>query len=191
MRKVDRRLDAPYIVLCGAQGTGKSTLAEAIKPNLEQLLGKEVHLIQGVGRQVKSKGFSIDKDATLESKWAIEAAYLDIETRLKHSPKLFCRSVIDRFAYARANNQDFEIYFQRIVPTTIQEYHLLIYVPIEESVPLVDDGLRNTDVEYQKRVDAQIRQILIEYNVPVQVVLGTVEQRLSAAMSAIKLRLGL
>lgn len=186
-----------FIAMTGAQGVGKSTLAEAMKKELDVVLGKNVVIVQGVARQLKDKGFSIDKDATVSSKWAIEGAYVDVEQKLRHQPKIFCRSVIDRFAYARAGGLDMEMHFHRILPSYCHgnasesaEYDLLIYIPIEKQVPLVGDGVRNPDVDFQVRVDTEIRKLLYEYRVPVQVVQGTVEQRLALAVDATKLRIG-
>lgn len=189
-RKHDNKLSPPYIAMTGAQGTGKSTLAEALKPRMEALLGKEVTLIQGIGRQMKAKGFAVDNTATIESKWAIEAEYSNLETKLKQTPKLFCRSIVDRFAYARACGIDMDTYFDKLVVPSVLAYDVLFYIPIETRVPLADDGFRNMDAIYQRKVDNCIREILQQYDLSVQVLTGSVEQRVETALESIKLRLG-
>lgn len=182
---------APFIAMCGAQGTGKSTLAEALIPELNKLFGNTT-LIQGIARQLKAqKGISVDKDASVESKLMIESAYMDLEKDLKKVPKLFCRSIVDRYAYARAKPLDMDVYYNKMVPAYMFEYDVLIYVPIEEQVPLAADGFRNTDPEFQQTVDKEIRKIIREYTIPVQVVTGTVEERKTTALTAIKLRFGM
>ncbi len=190
-RRLIRKSTAPFIALTGAQGTGKSTVAEALKPQLDKLLDTDVTLVQGVARQLRDKGFAIDKDATVESKWAIEAAYADLEQKLRHTPKLFCRSIVDRFAYTKATGLEMDLYFNRVIIPYINEYDVLFYIPVEDRIPLVADGVRNPDVEFQKLVDKCIRQVIFEYAIPVQVLVGTVEQRTETALAAIKLNLGL
>lgn len=190
-RRKERRSKSLFIAFAGAQGTGKSTLAAALKPEVEKLINRSVTLIEGVARTMKDKGFAIDKDATLDSKWAIEAAYTRIEQQLKDEPKIFCRSVIDRFAYARAGGIDMDMYYEKMVPAYINmEYDVILYTPIEERVVLVGDGVRNTDPAYQRKVDTEIRKILKDYQVPMQIMKGSVEDRCALAMEYIRLRLG-
>lgn len=187
---MERRSRSLFVAMTGAQGTGKSTLAASLKEPLTALVGREIHIVEGVARKLKAMGVTIDKDATVESKWKIEAAYNDVEFELRNVPKLFCRSVVDRFAYARAGGLNMEMHFDRIIRRYVEDYDLLIYIPIEARVPLVGDGVRNTDLEFQKKVDEEIRKIIVDYKLPCQVVMGSVEERTTLALESIKLRLG-
>lgn len=74
------------------------------------------------------------------------------------------RCFVDLLAYIQlmfAQNREFvEVARQMIVPYL--SYDLLIYLPPE--IKLEDDGVRNTDPEFQKEVDKAILQVLYYNN---------------------------
>lgn len=178
------------IFLCGAQGTGKSTLVLGL-PNEYGLKKKDSF----------SREF-LDKDPTIQTR--MSEGYKEFQDKIV----LYCldeyvndddfissRSIIDTLAYLRANKADATIpltnminHFSEYIMT---ENDIYIYLPIE--FPLSNHGnkTRDTDKEYQVEVDSNMyhyfkrfrgldsKAQFIEIN-------GSIESRLKQLINIIK-----
>ena len=145
------------IFLCGAQGTGKSTLVTSLP--LE--FGLEI-------KDSFSKAF-LEKNPDIQNSSNIN--YDDFQDKIL----LYClsqyvndknfissRSIIDSFAYLAACESKNGIILNNIL-NHYRDYVLTaddiyIYLPIEFPISKGNNEMRNTDNEYQLRVDEQIQK---------------------------------
>lgn len=74
------------------------------------------------------------------------------------------RSVIDEYAYAATQFPDKKRFVQKIIEAwmKIQPYDGLLYFPIEWDI--IDDNVRDTDVQWQKKVDSTLWAYLIVHH---------------------------
>lgn len=172
------------IAIVGSFSTGKTTLGNELSRELE------LPLLPEVARQVVELGFKLDKDATPETETLIFLRQWHAE--MTHTEFVGDRSLIDVIAYAEwvLEHQDFrkEHYLWESCLDIAQEnlrtqYTHVFYLPVE--FPIVLDGLRPDDPEFQADIDKRMRRILDSYAVAFTELTGSVETRLEQARSLI------
>jgi ABC-type oligopeptide transport system ATPase subunit len=169
-----------HIILIGSHGTGKSTLAEF----LHLITGNVV--VESVARIMRP----VLKDMTDEmaqrhlfntALWDFKR-WVDVDTIMTRSP-------LDPIAYtfaafrATPDHEDFENMMQEFIDTVKGDelaMHIIrnsywVYVPIEFG--LENDGVRPTDVEWQKFVDMGMRMLMKEFGIQPITVSGSVQER--------------
>lgn len=183
-----------HIILIGAHGTGKSTLAKAISEQLD------IPVTESVARAVKKcfEDVSINgpdfKELVLQNTLC-ELSRWDF-TRWKECINVMTRCPLDTLAYARVSamnatgttKEGFQFihdhhlmeFKQDEVSRQMLKQSIFLYLPIE--FPLEQDGVRPMDVEYQKQVDVAMRQLIYELDIAPMVVSGTVDERLKTFM---------
>ena len=151
------------IIFCGAQGTGKSTLARELKkiyPSLEMIDSVADSL------EMKKENFKFS-EPTLEFQTKLSVKYFDLLTNTKDY--ISSRGLPDIFAYSHHNKKrflskekDFEnlenmcLGLDKIISTTST---FLFYVPIMfDSIESKD--LRSTNKSFQYEIDIYIRDYL-------------------------------
>lgn len=170
------------IVLTGAQGTGKTTLMNALAADGTRTLSIARETANELGwppadDQVETyqkdlfakalKALSSKKDYISDRGLTCIAAYT------------FDAALSEKIAKETADNQYIKM----------QEFHqnnpdvLIVYTPIEFAIE--DDGLRSVDVEYQDRIDFLIKNILDTSGVKYITVTGTVEERVAQVEKAL------
>lgn len=79
------------------------------------------------------------------------------------------RSVVDNFIYAldycRTNNLEVPGWMELFVLHHLKSYNFLFKTPLNQS-GLINDGIRNTDLEWQRRIDDLLTYYLKEKNIP-------------------------
>lgn len=143
------------VFICGAQGVGKSTLITSLP--------------EDIGLQIKdsySKHF-------LEDNPDIQTSDNKGFNEFQDKIMLFClsqyvnennfissRSIIDSFAYIRANNSENKIMLFNILnhyrDYLTGEDDIYIYLPIEFDISLDNNKYRNIDPDYQMLVDEEM-----------------------------------
>ena len=173
------------IALIGVQGTGKSTLLNALTQDnqmQEEFVkgANGVYITEVVRSLVRERGISINRDASHKSQMIIlEAHYFNA---LKNTSFITDRGAIDAFAYAVYNylagkftyseHQEHRELFEACLPYYTHFY----YLPIEFKVE--NDGFRDTDETFRQEVDRIYQDLFQRYAMPEFVTLtGTVEQR--------------
>lgn len=166
------------VVIVGSFSTGKTTLAEA----LARKMG--LPLLPETAREVVELGFKLDKDATAETETLIFLKQFNNELSAREF--VGDRSLIDVMAYAgwvldnqprRKENalwEECELLAERYLRTN---YSHVFYLPIE--FPIVLDGLRPDDPEFQKEIDERILRLLSTHGVAYETVTGGVEERVA------------
>lgn len=173
------------IAIVGSFSTGKTTLAEAAAPKLG------LPLLPEVAREIAAQGFKLDKDATVETETLIFLRQYYNE--MIHPGFVGDRSLVDVMAYAgwvlshQERRREFALWDTCL---DIARHHLrsqytdVFYVPIE--FPIVPDGLRPIDPEFQADIDGRLRELLHTYDVKYATLSGSVEQRLDALLESLR-----
>jgi len=170
-------MSAPRIAIVGSFSTGKTTLAEAAAEPLG------LPLLPEVAREVAAEGFQLDKDATPEVETLIFLR--QYRNELRHPAFIADRSLLDVMAYAgwvldhQERRREFALWDACV---DIAEHRLrtqythVVYLPIE--FPIVPDGLRPMDEEFQRDIDQRILGLLERYGLAYETLTGSVEDRL-------------
>ncbi|MGH2807060.1 MAG: AAA family ATPase [Actinomycetota bacterium] len=165
------------IAIVGSFSSGKTTLAEALARNLE------LPLLPEVAREIVELGFKLDKDATPETEALIFMRQYNNE--LSADEFVGDRSLIDVMAYAGwvLDNQEWRkemLLWDECVKLAERRlrtsYSHVFYLPIE--FPIVLDGLRPDDPDFQRDIDERILKLLHGHDVEYVTVKGSVEERL-------------
>lgn len=182
--------DADRIILIGAHGTGKTTLANKLKELLD------ITVVESVSREFhKDMKYLEDNDIfdMRISKFAKTSALQNIMCSMSRwdymrwidvdEAIIMTRCPLDTLAYAKADkNVGQDIYIQNLdILKENQEFmdslksSLFIYLPIEFGIE--DDGTRPIDKDFQKDVDQAMRELMYEFQITPLVVTGTVKER--------------
>lgn len=170
------------IIFTGAQGTGKTSVMDALPDNFNK--------IRGVTRNViKEKNLTINEYSDNASQKHIFDAY---EHQLTSADNYIAeRGLIDVYAYTMSR-----VKAGKCSPTLaetqlskIEGFNhknpeaIYIYFPIEFDI--VEDGVRSMNKEFQKEIDEIIHKALLETGCNYFSVSGTVEQRVSQILNII------
>ena len=161
------------IAIIGAQGVGKTTLAQQINKDYPEL-----KILPEAARLAQKAGYKLDHTATVETElWLINK---QIELESSEDDWVADRCCIDLFAYLQylfsKESNLIEFANKTLVPK-FSSYDFVIYLPCGE-FPIEDDGLRTTDIIFQKNIDNQIRDILEKHKIQFIKIVGTPEERL-------------
>lgn len=168
------------ICISGAQGVGKTSLLNEIKKKAEETgFLNNFEFKSEIVRDLIKKGVSINKEGDhLSQMLILETHYKNC---LNNEWLLTDRCAVDAFVYATYNylagnfslkeHLEQESLFLKCLP----HYNVFFYIPIE--FPLQKDGVRDTDVLYQKKIDSLFRQIYLSYKITPIKLTGSVEER--------------
>lgn len=170
----------------GAQGTGKTSVLKALQKDLSF---KDYTIVTEVVRNfVKEKGIQINEKGTIETQVLLFEAYKEKLLDENIYPFISDRCIIDVIAYSLQSYGRPVLTEKEIVDWALvlnhQETQLhnlkelfgfVFYFPIEFDI--VPDGTRSVDLDYQKAIDTNIRNILFNCKIPYVKVTGTVEER--------------
>lgn len=168
----------------GAQGTGKTTVLKALQ---EMDSFSSYDFVTEVVRDfVREKGIKINRDGTTETQNLLFEAYQKNLSR--KNPYISDRCLIDVCAYTHAGYNTFGLTDQEKadwektkdfqlekIKEAKNQFGLVFYFPIE--FPIVGDGTRSTDKDYQAEIDGYIYKILRECEIPFIQITGSVEER--------------
>jgi nicotinamide riboside kinase len=165
------------IAIVGSFSTGKTTLAEILARDLD------LPLLPEVAREVVNLGFKLDKDATPETETLIFMRQYNNE--LSTDEFVGDRSLIDVMAYAgwvlenQERRKEFALWdeCERLAERRLRtNYSHVFYLPVE--FPIVLDGLRPDDPDFQREIDERIVRLLRTHAVRYETVTGGVEERM-------------
>lgn len=181
-----------HIILIGAHGTGKTTLAEALASELElpvteSVARKTIEIL----KQLPIKVLKEVSTEILQQGALCEMSRWDF-VRWNEVENIMTRCPLDTLAYtkvaiANARNDDERGYYERIYKYHLHElkrdevamhmltHSLFVYLPIEFEIK--DDGVRPTNSQYQKDVDRAMRELMWEFGINPLVATGSVERR--------------
>jgi len=154
------------IGLISTHGTGKTTLAYTISGELKKQ-GIKVKPIVEIATMALERNFPINKGTTLEAQaWIFHTqCALELEAQMYNYEACVCdRTVLDNYIYMTNSLGQQEEYLKMVLNHYKKHpYDKLYLVPIvNEDLPLLFDGVRDTDIEFQKQIDLKLRNFLKE-----------------------------
>ena len=165
------------LAFVGSFSTGKTTMANLMARELR------LPLLPEAARQVVELGFPLDQSATAETETLIFLKTLLGE--LSHDSFVADRSMVDMLAYAdwvmdheREPRKEDHLWLaarEIAVLNLRSRYDFVFYLPIE--FPIVLDGLRPDDTNFQAEIDQRMTHLLHAHDVEHHHLTGTVEQR--------------
>lgn len=190
------------VAICGAQCVGKSTFIEDIIAAMPEFTRPEYtyrDAIKDAGVEDK-----INRKTCEESQKIIFQA-LAREIVAAGPNTILDRSVMDSVAYTiwpvryKPGETDITVDLIQLMKKHVVEfmemYDLIVYIPVDESIPLKDDTFRDTDPEYRTQMAEIFEELLLlpiddpnydKYGYKVVTVSGTPEERVAQFKSHIK-----
>lgn len=170
------------IALTGAQGTGKTTLANQIKTEFP-----EMKMLPEAARLALEAGYKLDQTATIETElWLI---LKQIELEQTQGSWVADRCAIDLLAYIHylfpKEEGLIEVSVKTLEPL-ISKYDLIILLPSGQ-FPIEADGVRFVNQEFQEQIDKRVRYILEKTGAKFVEITGSPEERLNKVKELIKL----
>ena len=172
------------IAIVGSFSKGKTTTAEILARRLD------LPLLPEVAREVVELGFKLDKDASPETETLIFLRQYNNE--LSTPEFVGDRSLIDVMAYAgwvldnQKRTKEFHLWDEcvRLAERRLRtSYSHVFYLPIE--FPIVLDGLRPDDPEFQRDIDERIRRLLRANDIEHETITGTIDSRTEAILQTL------
>lgn len=169
------------IILTGAQGTGKTTLMNA-------LAADGTRTISHIRKTAKELGIDISKQTetgqkeffkTLKKELSSKKNYISDRGLTCVAAYTFSEALKETISKKTADKQ----YMDIIKFHTNNPDILLVYVPIEFEIE--DDGERSIDKAFQTQIDFLIKNILETTNIDYITVTGSVEERKAQVEAAL------
>ncbi len=169
------------IAITGAQGVGKTTLAQQINRDYPKF-----KILPEAARLAQKAGYKLDHTATVETElWLINK---QIELESGEDNWVADRCGIDLLAYIQylfSHEKSLALFaIEKLVPK-FSNYDLVIYLPSGEFA-IEEDGVRTTDLKFQKEIDNQILNILEKYKIPFIKIVGSPKERLEKVSKLLK-----
>lgn len=164
------------IIIAGAHGVGKTTLAHKLKEQLG------LPLLPDVAVEAFEKGFAISENTPPEVQFWMFARQLELEKMADRFIGDKC--LIDYSVYADIIFEDDRVksLLAEMIKNNIK-YDYIFYLPVE--FPIEDNGIRSLDPEFQKAVDRRYLEILKDWGLPFVFLPGSIDDRLQKALSVI------
>jgi nicotinamide riboside kinase len=168
------------IGLTGTMSVGKSTLAKALG-EIDQF--KDYETATERSKYLRDQGISLNTDSTLKGQ-LVFAAERSIE--LMKENIITDRTVYDVSAFtlsAKSIGWTEKRYFTELLMQLRDDYDVIIYVS-PEGVDIEDNGVRTVDVEYRKKIDTTICEMLTTFPPKKLIkVSGSTEERINTIIS--------
>ncbi|MCK9439341.1 MAG: AAA family ATPase [Candidatus Caldatribacteriota bacterium] len=167
--------DKKVIAFTGSHGTGKSKLALNYASNLKNEFPEyEIGYIHEI---VQECPYSIiGKDTTsseLAQMWMFAAQIkkeLDLVNK-KFNIIVSDRSIIDYIAYSAAlEYRDLVFSQMKFAKYYIKTYSNIFFVPIQDKIEIIDNGIRNLDLEFRKEVQNCIIDLFAQLKLPLKTI---------------------
>jgi predicted ATPase len=149
------------IALCGAQGTGKSTLFRGLKARMTGL-----EFIPEQATEIILEWDQIPQRMSAARKEEFQAEILRRTLALEaaHPAFLSDRCVVDNLAYA-LGLPCFKRLSERVACHMAARPYTHVFF-VRKAFPLVGDGVRSEDVGYQEEIERRIEALLRQFGVP-------------------------
>ena len=171
------------IGFCGTMSVGKTTLVNALKKLPEF---KDYNFRTERSKHLMSLGIPLNTDSTLKGQlvFASERA-----AELMQEKIITDRTIIDVMAFCSLSNSMSKIEKDNINNTLwhlIQEYDIIFHID-DLSIPIEDNGIRETNKDYRLDIANKIQEIISEYRHQCKIVniSGTTENRVDQIRSVL------
>jgi deoxyadenosine/deoxycytidine kinase len=170
------------IGLCGTMSVGKTTLVNALKELPEF---KDYNFATERSKYLRDLGIPLNTDSTLKGQFMFLAERV---SELFYNNIITDRTIWDvaAFTLSAKSIRDWEKRdFVSAAMHLREQYNVVIYVS-PDGVNVEDNGIRETDVEYRKKINIVIKMLLEEYK-PTKLITvsGTTEQRIATILQNI------
>lgn len=155
------------IAISGAQNTGKSTLVKAFLQrwnNFQTPKKTYREVITEAGLDHSSA--TTDETQLTILNWMTE----EMEKYPKGSKVIYDRTTIDNLAYTLVGNADGTIQDDvaaltiPIVRESMKDLDIIFWLKYNPKIKIVDDGMRDTDIDYIKKVDSMFEELYNQYS---------------------------
>ena len=171
------------IGLCGTMSVGKITLVNALK-DLPEFKNYEFRTERS--KHLMSLGIPLNTDSTLKGQlvFASERA-----AELMQEKIITDRTIIDVMAFCALSKSMSKVEKDNINNTLwhlIQEYDVIFHID-DLSIPIEDNGIRETNENYRLDIANKIQEIIAEYRYQCKIIniSGTTENRINQIKSVL------
>lgn len=147
------------IALVGASSTGKSTVFEALKHELNTT--NTLRFVDESTRTVARYGFPINESGTNLTQLAISSFHLEHLVDDNQNTTIYDRCYLDLVAYTRhlpGVSNEVRNYIEDTWSRVYKAYTHYFYFPIE--FQSVEDGVRSVDENWRSTIDQEFRVLL-------------------------------
>ena len=171
------------IGLCGTMSVGKTTLVNALKKLPEF---KDYNFRTERSKHLMNLGIPLNTDSTLKGQlvFASERA-----AELMQEKIITDRTIIDVMAFCALSKSMSKIEndnINNVLWHLIQEYDIIFHID-DLSIPIEDNGIRETNKDYRLDIANKIQEIISEYRHQCKIVniSGTTENRVDQIRSVL------
>ena len=174
------------IGLCGTMSVGKTTLVNALKNEPEF---KDYKFATERSKYLSSLGIPLNTDSTLKGQLVFAA---ERAAELMQEKMITDRTIIDVMAFCELSDSMSEAEKQHISGVLwhlIKEYDIIFHID-DLSIPIEDNGVRETNKDYRLDIHQKISSILgMHRYMPGKVVKisGTTEERINQVKASLSL----
>ena len=147
------------IGLCGTMSVGKTTLVNALK---KESIFNDYKFATERSKYLNSLGIPLNTDSTFKGQLVFAA---ERSAELMQEKMITDRTIIDVMAFcalSEAMNIEEKNSLKNTLGRLIKEYNVIFYIN-DLSIPIEDNGIRETDERYRVYIDDKIKEIIQEY----------------------------
>ena len=172
------------IGLCGTMSVGKTTLVNALKdvPEFKDYVTRTER-----SKELMAMGIPLNTDSTVKGQSVFLA---ERASELMEENIITDRTIIDVMAFAKCSESMY--YFEaedfcQFASYMLEEYDYIFYVS-PEGVEIEDNGVRETNADYRKKIDEEIQLLIIKYKHRIKNLIeskGSTEERIKLIKQSI------
>ena len=171
------------IGLCGTMSVGKTTLVKALK---KEVKFKDYTFRTERSKYLSSLGIPLNTDSTFKGQLVFAA---ERSAELMQEKIITDRTIIDVMAFcalSEAMNIEEKNTLKNTLSHLIKEYNVIFYID-DLSIPIEDNGIRETDERYRVYIDDKIKELISEHNDQciIMNISGTTEDRVNQIKSVL------
>ena len=172
------------IGLCGTMSVGKTTLVNALK-EIPQF--KDYAIATERSKYLNSLGIPLNYKTTIEGQTIFLAERV---TELMQENIITDRTIIDVMAFTECATHTSIIDANAFIDYSrrfISQYDYIFYIS-PEGIGIKDNGIRETDATYRKKIDESIQKLLLKYRPHYYTLKGSTEERIKQMLEIINYR---
>ena len=169
------------IGFCGTMSVGKTTLVKALQ-EIPEL--KNYKFATERSQYLNSLGIPLNHETTIEGQTIFLAERV---TELMQPNIVTDRTIIDVMAFTKCarktsyiDGDAFEEYAKRF----IYLYDYIFYIS-PEGIEMEDNGIRETDLDYRKKIDEEIQKLVLKHRPIYHTIKGSTEERIKQILKTI------